>query len=57
MRKNKFSKNSSLAKHKKIPTGEKPDTYCICEKAFSKNSYLARHKRIPTREKSYECEV
>ncbi len=40
-----FPQSSSLLKHKRTHTGDKPYECDVCEKRFSESGNLLRHKR------------
>ncbi|ENN77393.1 hypothetical protein YQE_06218, partial [Dendroctonus ponderosae] len=54
---NGFTTSSSLTKHKRIHSGEKPYECEFCKMKFSRSGILTRHRRIHTGEKPYICNI
>jgi uncharacterized Zn-finger protein len=51
----RFSKQSSLARHKYEHSGVRPFVCDVCTKAFKHKHHLAEHRRLHTGEKPFQC--
>jgi len=51
----RFSKQSSLARHKYEHSGVRPFVCDVCNKAFKHKHHLAEHRRLHTGEKPFQC--
>ncbi|XP_019484415.1 PREDICTED: zinc finger protein 250-like [Hipposideros armiger] len=51
----RFTKRSSLLRHQRAPTGDRPHQCEMCGKAVRKKSYLVNHYRTLTGERPFKC--
>ena len=52
-----FTRQSSVNRHMRTHTGERPYERDVCHKTLTRNHLLVGHKRTRTDERPYECDV
>ena len=52
-----FTRQSSVNRHMRTHTGERPYERDVCHKTFTRNHLLVGHKRTRTDERPYECDA
>ena len=52
-----FTRQSSVNRHMRTHTGERPYERDVCHKTFTRNHLLVAHKRTHTDERPYGCDV